>query len=361
MRIGVPKEIKDREFRVGLTPAAVLALTSRSHQVAIETNAGVGSGFSNQEYIQAGAQIVETAADVYAQEMVVKVKEPLPAEYELLHPELILFTYLHLAADRQLTEALIKSKSTCIAYETVQLDNGQLPLLVPMSIIAGRLSVQFGAHYLTKQQGGSGVLLGGVPGVKAGHVVVLGGGVVGTEAARMAIGLGARVTILDVSLQRLGELESLFGARVQLLYSNASNISESVISADLVIGAVLITGKRAPTLVKRAVVQQMRSHSVIVDVAVDQGGCIETVHTTSHTNPVYEEEGVLHYGVPNMPGAVPWTATQALVNATFPYVIALADFGLDALQRDRALAKGVNIQNGKIVYSAVAEAFPDLH
>lgn len=360
MRIGVPKEIKDREFRVGLTPAAVLALTSRSHQVFVETDAGVGSGFSNQEYIQAGARIVETAKDVYAQEMVVKVKEPLPAEYELLHPELILFTYLHLAADHQLTEALIKSKSTCIAYETVQLDNGQLPLLVPMSIIAGRLSVQFGAHYLTKQQGGSGVLLGGVPGVKSGHVVVLGGGVVGTEAARMAIGLGARVTILDVSLQRLGELESLFGARVQLLCSNPSNIAESVISADLVIGAVLITGKRAPTLVKRDLVQQMRSHSVIVDVAVDQGGCIETVHTTSHTNPVYEEEGVLHYGVPNMPGAVPWTATQALVNATFPYVIALADLGLDALQRDRALAKGVNIQNGKIVYNAVAEAFPDL-
>ena len=360
MRIGVPKEIKDREFRVGLTPALVLALTSRSHQVFVETNAGVGSGFSDQEYIQSGAKIVETVQDVYAQEMVVKVKEPLPAEYDLLHSELILFTYLHLAADRQLTEALIKSRSTCIAYETVQLDHGQLPLLLPMSIIAGRLSVQFGAHYLTKQQGGSGVLLGGVPGVKSGHVVVLGGGVVGTEAARMAIGLGARVTILDVNLNRLGELESLFGARVQLLYSNASNITESVASADLVIGAVLITGKRAPTLVKRDLVQQMRSHSVIVDVAVDQGGCIETVRTTSHTNPVYEEEGILHYGVPNMPGAVPWTATQALVNATFPYILALADFGLDAIQRDRSLAKGVNVQNGQIVYGAVAEAFPDL-
>jgi alanine dehydrogenase len=229
-----------------------------------------------------------------------------------------------------------------------------------MSIIAGRLSVQFGAHYLTKQQGGSGVLLGGIPGVRAGHVVVLGGGVVGTEAARMAIGLGARVTILDVNLNRLGELESLFGSRVQLLYSTASNISEAVMSADLVIGAVLITGKRAPTLVNRELVQKMRSHSVIVDVAVDQGGCIETVRPTSHTDPVYEEEGVLHYGVPNMPGAVPWTATQALVNATLPYTCALADFGLDAIKRDRALAKGVNIQNGNIVYAAVAEAFPDL-
>ncbi|PZO40030.1 MAG: alanine dehydrogenase [Pseudanabaena frigida] len=360
MKIGVPKEIKDREFRVGLTPAGTATLTARSHQVFIETNAGIGSGFSDDEYILAGAKIVGTPQEVYAQDMVVKVKEPLPCEYELLHPHLILFTYLHLAADRQLTEALIESGATCIAYETVQTPNGQLPLLVPMSIIAGRLSVQFGAHYLTKQQGGSGVLLGGIPGVKAGHVVVLGGGVVGTEAARMAIGLGARVTILDVNLNRLGELESLFGSRVQLLYSNTSNISESVSSADLVIGAVLITGKRAPTLVKRELVGQMRSHSVIVDVAVDQGGCIETVHPTSHTDPVYEAEGILHYGVPNMPGAVPWTATQALVNATLPYTCALADLGLEALARDRALAKGVNIQDGHIVYPAVAEAFPDL-
>ncbi|ELS31143.1 MULTISPECIES: alanine dehydrogenase [Pseudanabaena] len=360
MKIGIPKEIKDREFRVGMTPAGVAALTARSHQVMIETNAGVGSGFSNDEYIQAGGKIVNAPEDVYSQEMVIKVKEPLPSEYALLHSQLILFTYLHLAADRQLTEALIQSGSTCIAYETVQLDNGQLPLLVPMSIIAGRLSVQFGAHYLTKQQGGSGVLLGGIPGVRSGHVVVLGGGVVGTEAARMAIGLGARVTILDVNLQRLGELEALFGSRVQLLYSTASNIAEAVTSADLVIGAVLVAGKRAPTLVKRELVQRMRSHSVIVDVAVDQGGCIETVHPTSHTVPVYEEAGILHYGVPNMPGAVPWTATQALVNATLPYACALADFGLEALGRDRTLAQGLNIQNGRIVYQAVAEAFPDL-
>ena len=360
MKIGVPKEIKDLEFRVGLTPAAVATLTARSHQVFVETNAGIGSGFTDDEYIKAGAKIVATPHEVYEQAMVVKVKEPLPSEYELLHSQLILFTYLHLAADRQLTEALIKSGATCIAYETVQSDNGQLPLLVPMSIIAGRLSVQFGAHYLTKQQGGSGVLLGGIPGVRSGHVVVLGGGVVGTEAARMAIGLGARVTIIDVNLNRLSELESLFGSRVQLLYSTASNISESVKSADLLIGAVLVTGKRAPTLVKRELVQKMRSHSVLVDVAVDKGGCIETVRPTSHTTPIYEEEGVLHYGVPNMPGAVPWTATQALVNATLPYICALADSGLAAIDRDHALAKGINIQNGHIVYSAVAEAFPDL-
>ena len=360
MKIGVPKEIKDLEFRVGLTPAAVIALTERSHQVVVETGAGVGSGFSDAEYIAAGAAIVETAEEVYAQDMVVKVKEPLPAEYDLLRSQQILFTYLHLAADRTLTKALIDSGATCIAYETVQLDNGQLPLLLPMSIIAGRLSVQFGAHYLTKQQGGSGVLLGGIPGVRSGHVVILGGGVVGTEAARMAIGLGARVTILDVNLTRLGELESLFGSRVQLLYSNASNIAEAVVTADLVIGAVLITGKRAPLLVRRELVRQMRSHSVIVDVAVDQGGCIETVRPTSHTQPIYIEEGIIHYGVPNMPGAVPWTATQALVNATLPYVCALADFDLDALKRDRHLAKGVNIQAGQIVYPAIAEAFPDL-
>ncbi len=357
MQIGLPKEIKDQEYRVGLTPAAVATLTARSHQVFVETNAGIGSGFSDADYIQSGATIVATPQEAYAQQMVIKVKEPLASEYPLIHPQLILFTYLHLAADRQLTEALVNSQATCIAYETVQLDNGQLPLLVPMSIIAGRLSVQFGAHYLTKQQGGSGVLLGGIPGVRSGHVVVLGGGIVGTEAARMAIGLGARVTILDVNLQRLSELEALFGSRVQLLYSNSSNIAESVITADLLIGAVLITGKRAPILVNRDLVSQMRSHSVIVDVAVDQGGCIETVRATSHTNPIYEEAGVIHYGVPNMPGAVPWTATQALVNATMPYVCALADHGLAALERDRCLARGLNIQNGEIVYPAVKEAF----
>ncbi|WP_019501862.1 alanine dehydrogenase [Pseudanabaena sp. PCC 6802] len=359
MKIGVPKEIKDREFRVGLTPAAIATLVERSHAVKVETGAGMGAGFSDRDYEAVGAAIASSAQEVYAQDMVVKVKEPLPSEYELLHDRLVLFTYLHLAASHDLTAALMRSGATCIAYETVQLANGQLPLLTPMSIIAGRLSVQFGAHFLTKQQGGSGVLLGGIPGVRPGRVVVLGGGVVGTEAARMAVGLGARVQILDVNLTRLSELEIIFGSRVELLYSTPSNITETVKDADLVVGAVLVTGKRAPVLVSKDLVSNMRSHSVIVDVAVDQGGCIETMRPTSHSQPVYEMAGVLHYGVPNMPGAVPWTATQALVNSTLPYVKMLSDRGLDALE-DPALAKGLNIKNGRIMHPAVAEAFPDL-
>ncbi|AFY71505.1 L-alanine dehydrogenase [Thalassoporum mexicanum PCC 7367] len=360
MKIGVPKEIKDQEFRVGLTPAAVASLVGRSHQVFVQMGAGVGSGFSDHEYIETGATIVETAAEVYEQELVVKVKEPLPTEYELLHPGLILFTYLHLAADRQLTEALIRSQATCIAYETVQTDAGHLPLLTPMSIIAGRLAVQFGAHFLTKQQGGRGVLLGGVPGVRPGRVVILGGGMVGTEAARIAVGLGARVQILDINLERLGELETIFGSRVELLISNPANIIETVADADLVVGAVLIPGGRAPILVTEKLVAQMRSGSVIVDVAVDQGGCIETMHPTSHSQPVYEKAGILHYGVPNIPGAVPWTATQALVNATFPYTSAIATYGLDALDKDPVLGRGLNIKGGKIYHPAVAKAFPAL-
>jgi alanine dehydrogenase len=360
MKIGIPKEIKDQEFRVGLTPAAIATLVGRSHTVKVQTGAGIGAGFSDRDYTEAGAAISDSAEEIYAQEMVVKVKEPLPSEYGLLHDRSILFTYLHLAANRELTAALMRSGATCIAYETVQLANGQLPLLVPMSIIAGRLSVQFGAHFLTKQQGGSGVLLGGIPGVRPGRVAVIGGGVVGTEAARMAVGLGARVQILDLSLARLGELETIFGSRVELLYSNPSNIAEAVKDADLVVGAVLVTGSRAPILVSKQLVGEMRSHSVIVDVAVDQGGCIETMHPTSHSQPVYEFAGVLHYGVPNMPGAVPWTSTQALVNATFPYVQLLSDCGLDALDSNPALAKGVNIKGGAIAHPAVAEAFPDL-
>jgi alanine dehydrogenase len=359
MKIGVPKEIKDREFRVGLTPAAIATLVKRSHKVKVETGAGVGAGFSDRDYELAGAEIVSSAKEIYLQDMVVKVKEPLPPEYELLHDRLTLFTYLHLAADRELTAALMRSGATCIAYETVQLANGQLPLLTPMSIIAGRLSVQFGVHFLTKQQGGSGVLLGGIPGVRPGRVVVIGGGVVGTEAARIAVGLGARVQILDVNLTRLSELEIIFGSRVELLYSTPTNITETVKDADLVVGAVLVTGKRAPVLVSKELVGSMRSHSVIVDVAVDQGGCIETMRPTSHSHPVYEMEGVLHYGVPNMPGAVPWTATQALVNATLPYVLALSDRGLDALE-DPTLARGLNVKNGRIVHPDVAEVFPDL-
>ncbi len=360
MKIGVPTEIKDREFRVGLTPAAIESLVARSHEVKIQSGAGLGSGFSDREYADAGAILVDRAAEIYAQALVVKVKEPLRSEYKLLQSESILFTYLHLAADRELTQALIVSGATCIAYAAVQLTNGLLPLLTPMSIIAGRLAVQFGAHFLTRQQGGRGVLLGGIPGVSPGRVVVLGGGVVGTEAIRIAIGMGARVQVLDVNLTRLGELENIFGSRVEYLFSTPANITAAVADADLVIGAVLVTGSRAPVLVSKELVSKMRSHSVIVDVAVDQGGCIETVHPTSHTNPVYEAEGVLHYGVPNMPGAVPWTATQALVNATLPYVRSIADFGLDALNRDPALAKGLNIKHGKITHPAVAAAFPDL-
>jgi alanine dehydrogenase len=292
--------------------------------------------------------------------MVVKVKEPLTAEYAYLQKDQILFTYLHLAANRTLTEQLIDTGVTAIAYETVELPDGKLPLLTPMSVIAGRLSIQFGARFLEKQQGGSGVLLGGVPGVQPGQVAILGGGIVGTEAARMAVGMGAQVTILDVNVDRLSYLETIFGSRVTYLYSNAQNIESAVRSADLLIGAVLVLGKRPPILVSRDLVGQMKPNSVIIDVAVDQGGCIETLRPTSHSHPVYVEAGVLHYGVPNMPGAVPWTATQALNNSTAPYVLKLADRGLQALTLDLNLAKGMNIHAGKIVHPAVQEVFPDL-
>jgi alanine dehydrogenase len=360
MDIGIPAETKDQEFRVGLTPSIVRTLSDRGHQVYVETNAGAGSSFTDAEYIQAGAKIVATAAAAWDREMVVKVKEPLVTEYSYLQKKQILFTYLHLAANRTLTEQLIDSGISAIAYETVELPDGKLPLLAPMSIIAGRLSVQFGARFLEKQQGGSGVLLGGVPGVQPGRVTILGGGIVGTEAARMAVGMGAQVTILDVNVDRLSYLETIFGSRVTYLYSNAHNIEICVRNADLVIGAVLILGKRAPILVSKALVEQMKPGSVIIDVAVDQGGCIETLRPTSHTNPVYIESGVVHYGVPNMPGAVPWTATQALNNSTAPYVIKLADRGLEALTLDLNLAKGVNIRAGSIVHPAVRSVFPDL-
>jgi alanine dehydrogenase len=292
--------------------------------------------------------------------MVVKVKEPLPPEYPLIQKGQLLFTYLHLAADRILTENLIKSGVCAIAYETVELTDGKLPLLTPMSIIAGRLSVQFGARYLERQQGGRGVLLGGVPGVKPAKVVILGGGVVGTEAARIAVGMGAIVQILDVNVERLSYLETLFGSRVEYLYSNPSQIDKIVPDADLLIGAVLVLGRRAPILVPRSLVAQMRPRSVIIDVAVDQGGCVETLRPTSHTNPTYTEEGVVHYGVPNMPGAVPWTATQALNNSTLSYVLQLADQGVKALTVNPALAKGLNVENHQLVHPAVREVFPDL-
>ncbi len=360
MDIGIPRETKDQEFRVGLTPSVVRALVDRGHQVSVETNAGAGSSFPDAEYIQAGAKIVPTAAAAWDREMVVKVKEPLLTEYAHLQKNQILFTYLHLAANRALTEQLIDTGVSAIAYETVELADGKLPLLAPMSIIAGRLSVQFGARFLERQQGGSGVLLGGVPGVQPGKVTILGGGIVGTEAARMAVGIGAQVTILDVNVDRLNYLETIFGSRVTYLYSNAHNIETSVRTADLVIGAVLILGKRAPILVSSTLVSEMKPGAVIIDVAVDQGGCIETLRPTSHTNPVYIESGVVHYGVPNMPGAVPWTATQALNNSTAPYVLKLADRGLAALELDPNLAKGVNVRSGSIIHPAVRSVFPDL-
>ena len=360
MEIGLPKETKDQEFRVGLTPSSVRILSERGHVVFVETMAGVGSGFSDAEYQQAGAKIVPTPAEAWNRELIIKVKEPLATEYQFINSGQIIFTYLHLAADRALTKCLIESGVGAIAYETVELKDGRLPLLTPMSIIAGRLSVQFGARYLEKQQGGRGVLLGGVPGVSPGKVVILGGGVVGTEAAKIAVGMGAQVQIIDINVDRLAYLETLFGSRVELLYSSTPQIEAVVPEADLLIGAVLVVGKKAPILVPRSLVKQMRPGSVIVDVAVDQGGCIETLKTTSHTNPTYIEEEVVHFGVPNMPGAVPWTATQALNNSTLPYILKLADFGLEALGKDSALARGLNVKNHQIVHPAVQEVFPDL-
>ncbi|AFY49461.1 alanine dehydrogenase [Nostoc sp. PCC 7524] len=361
MEIGVPKETKDQEFRVGLSPSSVRVLRENGHTIFVETQAGSGAGFTDEDYQSAGAEIVSTAEAVWNRELVVKVKEPLASEYKFLRKEQILFTYLHLAADRKLTENLIDSGTCAIAYETVELPGAnRLPLLTPMSIIAGRLAVQFGARYLERQQGGRGVLLGGVPGVKPGTVVILGGGVVGTEAARIAIGMGAAVQILDVNVERLSYLETLFGSRVELLYSNSAHIEAAVKEADLLIGAVLVLGRRAPILVNRELVKQMHPGSVIVDVAVDQGGCVETLHATSHTQPTYIEEGVVHYGVPNMPGAVPWTATQALNNSTLPYVVQLANLGIKALDVNPALAKGLNVRNHRLVHPAVQEVFPDL-
>ena len=359
MNIGVPKEIKDQEYRVGLTPSAAQGLTQRGHRVLVETGAGQGAGFSDAEYEAAGAQVVSQAADCWEQTLVVKVKEPLPQEYDFLSGPQILFTYLHLAAAPSLTGALLRSGITAIAYETVELPDGRLPLLSPMSIIAGRLAVQLGARYLEKQQGGRGVLLGGIPGVARGRVVILGGGVVGTESAKMAVGLGAQVTILDINIDRLNYLESLFGAQVELLASNSHHLAQTIPQADLLIGAVLVPGKRAPILVSRSLVEKMPAGAVIIDVAVDQGGCIETLRTTSHTHPSYVEAGVVHVGIPNLPGAVPWTATQALNNSTFPYVLQLAERGLGALAPDSSLARGLNIQAGQIIHPAVRSVFPD--
>lgn len=358
MIVGIPKEIKNNENRVAITPAGVTALIQNGHEVLVETNAGLGSGFTDSEYTAVGAKIVPTAADAWAAEMVMKVKEPLESEYGYFREGLVLFTYLHLAPEPELTRALMDKKVVAIAYETIQLDNGALPLLTPMSEVAGRMSVQIGAQFLEKQYGGKGVLLGGVSGVMKGEVVVVGGGIVGTNAAKMALGLGANVTILDVSADRLRQLDDLFQGRVQTLMSNSFNIANAVKKADLLVGAVLIPGARAPRLVTEEMVKAMQPGSVIVDVAIDQGGSIETIdRITTHDNPTYEKHGVIHYAVANMPGAVARTSTWALTNSTIPYAVQLANKGYrDAILSNKALAKGVNVIDGKVTFKAVAEA-----
>lgn len=360
MDIGVPKEIKDREYRVGLSPSSVRALCDRGHRVFVETQAGAGAGFSDADYEGAGASLVAEAAAAWDRTLVVKVKEPLPSEYGYLQRDRLLFAYLHLAAVPELARALVAAGTIAIAYETVCLADGRLPLLAPMSIIAGRLAVQLGARYLERAQGGRGILLGGVPGVAPGTVVILGGGTVGTEAARIAVGFGARVQILDISVDRLTFLETLFGSRVELLHSSASSIEAAVPGADLLVGCVLVPGRRAPILVSRQLVARMGPGSVILDVAVDQGGCIETLHPTSHSAPTYVEAGVVHCGIPNLPGAVPHTATQALNHSTLSYVLALADGGLEALERDPALAAGLTSKGGRLVHPAAIATFPEL-
>jgi alanine dehydrogenase len=357
VKIGVAKEIKPDEYRVALTPAGARELVQRGHEVTIETGAGTGSSFSDEAYRSAGARIA-SVDDVWAEsELLLKVKEPIAPEYDRLREGLVLFTYLHIAADEPLTRALVDSGITAVAYETVETPDRRLPLLAPMSEIAGRLAAQAGAYFLEKPLGGRGLLLGGVPGVARGSVVVIGGGMVGYNAALIALGLGANVTILERSIDRMRELEEILGARVNLLMSSALQIEESVADADVVIGAVLIPGAVAPKLVTREMVAAMKDGAVIADVAIDQGGCVETARPTTHSDPVYTVEGVTHYCVANMPGAVPITSTKALTNATLPYVEAIANLGLrEAIAQDRALALGVNVVDGRITYEAVAEA-----
>ncbi len=359
MIVGVPKEIKDNEYRVSMTPAGALQLSQHGHTVLVETGAGEGSYFSDQDFAAAGARIVSSAEEVWHQaNMIVKVKEPLSAEYKYLRPDLLLFTYLHLAAAETLTQVMMKSGVTGIAYETVELPNGTLPLLTPMSEVAGRMAVQVGAHYLERQAGGRGKLLGGIPGVQPAKVVVVGGGVVGTHAAQIALGMGARVILMDINLDRLRTLSEILHGNFETLASTPYSVARAVGSADLVIGAVLVKGAKAPKLVTREMVSKMKPGSVIVDVAVDQGGCVETTHATTHSDPTYYVDGVLHYCVANMPGAVPRTSTNGLSNATLPYVIKLADRGFEeAVADDKPLALGVNIYQGKVTYQAVAEAF----
>jgi alanine dehydrogenase len=357
MIVGVPKEIKNKENRVGMVIAGVRALTNAGHKVLIQHNAGVGAGISNDDYKKAGAQIIETAKEIFDKsDMIIKVKEPLPEEYPLLREGQILYTYLHLAADERLTKALMERKIVGIAYETIQPADNSLPLLAPMSAVAGRMATQIGATYLQHDHGGKGMLLGGVPGVERAHVVVLGGGVVGINSAKMAVGLGARVTILDTNVHRLDYLADIFGNDVTTLYSNSEQIERSVTSADLVIGAILVPGAKAPKLVTRDMLSRMQPGGVIIDVAVDQGGSVETCRPTSHEHPTYTVDGIIHYAVPNMPGAVPRTSTYALTNVTMKYALQIANLGWrDAVTRDEALRKGVNICAGKVTYKQVAD------
>jgi alanine dehydrogenase len=359
MIIGVPKEIKDNESRVAMTPYGVDMLVRDGHTVLIEQNAGVGSSFPDQNYIDHGAQIVPAAEDVFGQaDMILKVKEPQLSECEYLRDGQIVFTYLHLAAEEKLTRALMERGVAAIAYETVELDNGALPLLTPMSEVAGRMAVQKAAFYLEKTNGGRGKLLSGVPGVHRAVVTIIGGGTVGINAAKIALGFGAHVNIMDVNIDRLRYLDDVLHGSFETLASNRGNIAEAVAQSDVVIGAVLIPGARAPNLVTHEMIKSMRAGSVVVDVAIDQGGCIETIHPTSHSDPVYMVDDVVHYGVTNMPGAVPRTSTYALTNVTMPYVLKLARHGfVDAVQADPHLALGVNVYQGQITYEAVAEAF----
>jgi alanine dehydrogenase len=358
MIIGVPKEIKNNENRVAVTPAGASEFVKHGHTVYVQKTAGLGSGFTDEQYITAGANLLDTIEEVYAiAEMIVKVKEPIEPEYPLIKQDQLLFTYFHFASYEPLTNAMIESGSVCLAYETVEKDR-QLPLLIPMSEVAGRMSVQEGAKYLEKPMGGRGILLGGVPGVKPANVIVLGGGVVGTQAAKMAAGLGANVTIMDISLPRLRELNDIMPANVETEFSNEYNIRQAVKTADLVIGGVLIPGAKAPKLITRDMLPTMREGAVIADVAIDQGGCFETSKPTTHAEPVYEIDGVVHYCVANMPGAVPYTSTLALTNATLPYALQLANKGWQQACNDNAeLRLGLNVVNGKVVHEGVSQAF----
>ena len=359
MKVGIPKEIKNNENRVGMTPAGVAELTHRGHEVSVQHTAGEGSGFSDDEYIKAGARILPTIEAVYREcDMIVKVKEPIEPEYELVRPSQLLFTYFHFACEKELTDAMLKSGAVCLAYETVQLPNGSLPLLQPMSEVAGRMATLNGAYYLQKTKGGKGKLISGVPGVSPAKVLVLGGGVVGEAAAMMAAGLGADVTIADISLPRLRQLDIETPANVHTLYSSEHNSRQMLPTVDIIVGSVLVPGDKTPHLITREMLHLMEPGTVLVDVAIDQGGCFETSRPTTHSDPVYIEEGIVHYCVANIPGAVPNTSTLALTNATLRYAIALADKGWrQACKDDSALAKGLNIVEGQVVYKAVADVF----